>query len=97
MGGVGGNVDGVGARAGRIGDRVDGNGRVRGMGQGIGVNRRLLGVRVEADCAADQEKYKQPFDQQPGFLLKCLKNGFIVSNETKSAGYAAFQVQLMKL
>jgi hypothetical protein len=63
------------------------------MGQAIGMDRRLLGFCRKADSTADQDKYKQPFDQQPGFFLKCLKNGFIVSNETKSARYAAFPVQ----
>jgi len=60
-----------------------------------GFDRRLGSCR-KADPTGDQDKYKQPFDQQPGFTLKCLKFGFIASNETKSERYAAFSTQFKK-
>jgi hypothetical protein len=52
------------------------------------LHRPLLGPRGHEGPKGEQDKYKQPSDQQTGgFLLKCLKRVFIVSNKTKSASY----------
>jgi hypothetical protein len=62
-----------------------------GVGHGPGRLREKVGWQgmLPSRCciegtARNQGKYKQPFDQQPRFYFKCIKQEFIASNKTKS-------------
>lgn len=62
------------------------------------LHRPLLGPRGHEGPTGEQDEYKQPSDQQTGgFLLKCLKRVFIVSNKTKSASYTLSERAYLKI